>query len=397
MPARLENSSIAAILCATLLLGACSDGSDSKPTPPAPPPEPVPQYDFSAVDARMQQLVDETPQYSGISYVLVDKQQGVVHKAAFGSHTPDDLFMIASASKFTTASLLMAIDDDESVDFDVTKTIDNYLPWEGVYGNITTEQLLSNTSGIPGYQLWTPAIVVHPHVCQGDPTTTLEACAEAIYSNLLEPTVEPGTRFSYGGSQWQLAGGVAEVVTNSTWNQAFDKYIGQPCGLEVFEYGNMGYDWTIPGIDVNKWTGSADSLIGQTNPLMEGGAISNLDDYAKILLMHLRDGKCGDTQVITPVSLASMREDRSGGLPNDWGYGLGIFLAAPRAIPWHQGYFGSILWMDDSRGVGGFIAVDDYSRALSDDPFQIPSVLAFPEIGQLHFQAVDAARAAVGQ
>ena len=51
----------------------------------------------------MQQLVDDTPQYTGISYILVDADQGVVHKAAFGSHTLEDLFMIASAGKLATA------------------------------------------------------------------------------------------------------------------------------------------------------------------------------------------------------------------------------------------------------------------------------------------------------
>jgi CubicO group peptidase (beta-lactamase class C family) len=349
------------------------------------------------VDERVRQLMEDTPEYSGISYILVDRDQGIVHKAAFGSHTLDDVFLIASTSKLVSASLLMAINDDESVDFDVTRTIDSYLPWEGVYGDVTTEQLLSNTSGIPGYELWTPQFLAHPHVCQTDPTTSLEACAEAIYSNTLEPTVPPGTTFSYGGSQWQLAGGVAEVVTNSTWNQAFDKYIGQPCGLEVFEYGNLGTDWTIPGNDVSKWTGSADDLIGQDNPQIEGGAISNLEDYAKILLMQLNDGKCGDTQVITPESLASMREDRSGRFPNGWGYGLGMFLAQPTDFPWHNGYFGSIFWIGDSRGMAGFIAVDDYSRSLSDDAFQTPSVLASSEIIQLHAAAVDEARAAVAQ
>lgn len=398
-----KNTLLASLMASALFLGACSDGSDSKPQqpeqpqPPEPPTPTQPQYDFSAVDARMQQLLDETPEYTGISYILVDKEQGVVHRAAFGDHTLDDVFLLASTSKLITASLLMAINDDESLDFDVSKTIDNYLPWEGVYNNVTTENLLSNTSGIPGYELWTAEFLSHPHVCAADPSTTLEACAEAIYANVLDPTVPPDTRFSYGGTQWQLAGGVAEVVTNSTWNQALNKYIGEPCGLEVLEYGNLGYDWTIPGLDVGKWTGNPESLIGQSNPVIEGGAISNLEDYAKILLMQLRDGKCGDTQVITPESLAFMREDRSGRFPNGWGYGLGMFLAQPNDFPWHNGYFGSVYWIGDGRGIAGFIAVDDYSRSLLDDPFGAPSVVASQEIIQLHVQAVDEARAAVGQ
>ena len=89
----------------------------------------------------------------------------------------------------------MAITDDESLDFDVTATLVNSLPWGAVYGDIGTEHLINNTSGIPGIYSITSELPLHPHACLADPTITLEACMAILYTNLLEPTVEPGAKW----------------------------------------------------------------------------------------------------------------------------------------------------------------------------------------------------------
>jgi hypothetical protein len=64
------------------------------------------------------------------------------------------------------------------------------------------------------------------------------------------------------------------------------------------------------------------------------------------------------------------------------------------------GLFGSVGWLDIERGVGGYMATDDYSYTLIDafkEPLAPPAKLVINEIIQLQQQAVDAARAAVGQ
>ena len=164
------------LLCSLILLGGCDGNSNSRPKPP----EPKPEYDFSAVETRFQQFLDESDVYDGLSFTFVDMDQGVVHEAALGDHTLDIVVLLASASKMPVAATLMALDDDESLDFDVEATIDNYLPWDGVYGDRTAVQLLSNTSGIPGLA---SLASYGPHLCLLDPTAQLEACAELIYTN----------------------------------------------------------------------------------------------------------------------------------------------------------------------------------------------------------------------
>ncbi len=367
----------------TLGLIACSDSSDSNPAPPQPPEPTPPEYNFTAVDERFQAFLDDSGVFDGISYTIVDREQGVVHESALGDRTLDIVVVLASTSKVPTSMLLVALNEDESLNFDIEASIDSYLPWNGVYGSATTEQLLSNTSGIPGLAAFD---TYGNHLCQFIPTVTLEICARIIYSTALPNSQPPGSSFSYGGSQWQLAGGVAEQVTNSTWRQAFDQYIADPCELEVFQYGNNLSDR-------DSWTGSPDSLIGLDNPNVEGGAISNMQDYAKILLMHLRGGQCGDQQVLSEAGVAYMREDRGGefGTP----YGLGWWIVTPEnegeapTMFYDPGAFGSIAWIDTEREIGGYVAIDDYTRT---DP-EAPVQLVLNEIIAMVAEEVDRARA----
>jgi CubicO group peptidase (beta-lactamase class C family) len=370
----------------SLAIAGCSDGSDPKIVDildPEVPLESQPKFDFSAVDQRLQQFLDESAVFDGISITLVDKTQGMVHEAAFGDHTLDTIVMLASTSKVPTVSLLMALNDDESLEFDVQSTIDNYLPWEGVYGDRTSVHLVSNTAGIPGLGGLRD---YGPSLCQFAFDVPLLECAETLYANEIAGTMPPATGFSYGGTQWQLAGAVVEQVSNSTFNQAFDEYIGQPCGLEVFEYGN-------PWSALESWNGSPDSLIGRVNAHSEGGAITNLGDYAKILMMHLNGGMCGDTQVMAASSVAFMQVDRGGEFGTPYGMGWWIMQDEEGGAPTiftDPGAFGAISWLDIERGIGGYVAIDEYARVDSGAPI----ALVQGEIIQMVADAVDAAIAA---
>jgi len=377
------------VACSCLFLGACGDSSDSQPEST----EPLPQYDFSAVDERFQEFLDESDTYDGISVILVDKSQGVVHKKAFGDHTVDIVVLLASTSKAASASLLVALDDNSEIDFDLDAPISDYLPWQGVYGDRTTTQLLSNTSGIPGFGGRKDYGI---HECQYDPDAILENCARLIYSNELSGTQAAGTAFSYGGSQWHLSGAVAEHVTNSELGQAFDEFIAQPCDLEVYKIGNMTVQSKY------EWTGHPDSLAGLGNPHMGGGAISNLKDMAKLLLMYLHDGMCGDNRVMSRDAVLSMQVDRTSEI-SPVSYGLGWWMGPrdwmmpeDKESPYlfrDTGGYGSIAWLDTKRMIGGFVPIDAYTGANANDVWSLVLDEIIPLIGKI----VDDARAAVDQ
>lgn len=351
---------LSTLLAATALV-ACTDGSDTFFI--EPPVQPLP--DFTAADTWLSDFVDAQAPFPGGSMIIVDGERGVIHKSVFGDQDDDSLVLLASTSKVPTVMLLMALNDDDAIDFDVQAPIANYLPWEGVWdAAITTENLVSNRSGIPGLNnLVTRAADYAPHLCQYLPAGTLMACAETLYTTPLPaiPTPPPDTVFDYGGSQWQIAGGVAEVVGGASWNQLWDQYIGEPCGLEVTRYGN---NLSFP----TEWTGDGDALQGLDNPNMEGGMMSSLDDYAKLISVHLNDGYCGESQVMTAESVAFMREARTESDGGSRGYGMGWWILPPDEdgtfyLYVDPGAYGSISWIDTERNYGGAVFFEEYTMA----------------------------------
>ena len=372
------------LLSAISLFSACGGGgSDSPPPPPsdaggtAPPADETP--DFSAVDEAFQNFLENSPIFDGISYVVVDADS-TLHMAAFGDHTEDTIVMLASTSKVPAVMTLLALEEDPNVDFVMDRPIREILPFDGVYGDRTPEQLVSNTSGIPGLRQLS---LYGPHLCQYsfDETIGFEACGEVLLSVPLPDSHDAGSIFDYGGSQWQLAGVTASIVANATWNQLVDQYLGTPCGLEVFTFGNM---WE----DLTQWDGTASSLRGQGNPNIEGGAITNLADYATLLQVHLNGGYCGETRVLSESALAEMRIDRGGVVAeNPVPYGMGWWIRTDMpGIYEDPGAFGSVSFLDIERGFGGYVAIDDYTRTDA----EAPTKLVREEIIPLLQSALDA-------
>ncbi len=374
-------------LSLVLLLAACSDSSNDTT------PLNQPNYDFGPADAWLDSFVQDQDVYNGAAYMVFDRDLGVLHSASFGDKTLDTVYLLASVSKITSVTLLLALHEDPAIDFDIDTPIENYLPWMGVYPGITTAQLLSNTSGIPGLLIQFRPGGYGAHNCQyrlpGEfpNADSLQACGQAIYQTPLDGTLPPGTLFDYGGSQWQLAGAVAESVGGDSWNNLFDRYIGEPCGLTVYEYGNM-----FSATDA--WTGYPDSLLGQENPNIEGGAISNLEDVTTILRMHVNDGVCNGNRVISEAAAQRMRKDVGTALGSrEWvgsngaGYGLGWWIppAEEGVEPTFfrgGGAFGSAMYIDTARGYGVFVGLAKYDDIIAARPGrervqrELPSITA---------------------
>lgn len=346
-------------------LFACSDSSNR------PKYSATPDYDFTAADQWLEAFVQEEDAFEGASIIVVNTNTGTLHRMSFGNQTPDDIFLLASVSKVPSVSLLMALENDPDLRFDMDEFIENYLPWDGVYPEVSTAQLVGNISGIPGL------LAVNrygSHLCQYAAAgqfpnaDQLQDCARVIYETPLEGTTAPGVAFDYGGSQWHLAGAVAELVGGDSWNNLFQQYIGEPCDLEVFEFGNMFFD-------TSAWTGFPDSLKGRSNPNIEGGAISNIDDLGKLLRMHLNDGLCGSNRVISEQQAQRMRVDIGTELGSrEWlnngrGYGLGWWVPPfdgeqPSFFD-DPGAFGSVSWIDLERGYGAFVALAQYEDLIA--------------------------------
>jgi CubicO group peptidase (beta-lactamase class C family) len=341
-------------------------------------PNSAASIDFTAADTAFENFLLESSVFDGISYVVVNAD-GIMHKAVFGDHAEDLVVMLASTSKVPAVMTLLALHEDPNVQFTIDQPVATMLSYEGIYTDRTVEQMVSNTSGIPGLaaleEYGSPfgqTLETVNHLCAyvAADFVEFEACGEQLLTSELPNSRPAGEAFDYGGSQWQAAGVTAAVAANATWNQLVDKYLVVPCELEVFTFGNP---WQELSLGNTSFNGTVESLPGQTNPNIEGGAITNLDDYAKLLQVHLNGGFCGETQILSEASLASMREDRGGIVATDpVPYGMGWWISTDNPGVYDDpGAFGAISFIDIERGLAGYVAIDDYSQSASDAPVSL--------------------------
>ena len=343
---------------------------EPEPTPepePEPEPEPDPEpagRDFSAVGDEIQAFVDEKG-LNGAGLVVVHRDEGVLYQDYFGEFTEDRISLIASSSKMISAGVLLRLQDDGLLD--INEPIAQYVDWADPNSAITTAQLLSNSSGLVGLG---PDLLYAPYLCQWTPTSELEECGGTVSAGVGDDAdiIEPDTEFRYGGAQWQVAGAVAETVSGKTWATLIDEIYATPCGLDSLGYISLGSVFTgAPGYPVN-FAGDPDGVEPTENPNIEGGAYVDAPDYGELLLMHLRGGTCGDTQVLSPEALATMHTDRiataydGNAAGEDVGYGMGWWVDRTTGRISDGGAFGTVPWLDLDDGYGAYLVIEDSSN-----------------------------------
>ncbi len=367
-----------------LTAAACSTGAQdgASPTPPAPADSgddtvastttPAPSssttaptvparrsYDFSMISPVVQEFVDER-ELVGAGLIVVDEQDGFVHEEYWGEFTDDRISLVASSSKMIVAGVLMALDDQGLLDIDAP--VADVVEWGAGNPTITPAQLLSNSSGLVGLL---PDPGYAPYVCQYLAQGTLADCAETIFTTDRDDAdvVAPDTEFRYGGAQWQVAGAVAEAASGRSWAQLIDDVYIEPCGVESLGFNNQwtqfGTAWFTypPAFDADPTT-----LAPTDNPNMEGGAYITAPDYAELLLMHLRGGRCGDRQVLSAAAIDRMHADRIGqvydGSVGTMGYGMGWWIDRETGRLSDPGAYGSTAWLDLDDDYGVYLVVE---------------------------------------
>lgn len=329
----------------------------------------LPERDFSAVTAEIADFVDSRS-LNGAGLIVVHEDDGVVYHEHFGEFSPDRISLIASSSKMISAGVLLNLQDQGMIDIDAP--ISDYVEWGGADSGITTAQLLSNSSGLVGLG---PNLLYPPYLCQWDPAAELEACGETIISSPDDDgdVIAPDTEFRYGGAQWQVAGAVAEAVSGKPWGQLIDEIYTEPCGLDSLGYLSLGSVLDGSGLGYPAaFGGDPDGVEPTENPNIEGGAFITTGDYGALLLMHLRDGRCGDTDVLSTGALATMHADRiasaydgSGGT-SDTGYGMGWWVDRETDRISDGGAFGTVPWLDLDDGYGAYLVVEATSNVGSE-------------------------------
>ncbi|MFP5488606.1 MAG: serine hydrolase domain-containing protein [Acidimicrobiia bacterium] len=314
--------------------------------------------DFSEVDAVVADFVAERG-LNGAGLIVVDADDGVVHEQYWGEFDADRVSLVASSSKQITAGVLLHLQDQGMIDLEAP--VADAVPWGAANPDITPADLLTSTSGLVGL-LQDPTY--GPYLCQFIAAGDIEGCAETVFTTTDDDAdqVPPDTEFRYGGAQWQVAGGIAEAVSGTSWAQLVQEIYVEPCGLETLGYNNH-FGALASGFEYPEQVDGDISVLAPTdNPNMEGGAYINVPDYGKLLQMHLADGRCGDTQVLSPAALDQMYADALapfGGVTfTGGGYGMGWWIDRTTGLLTDPGAYGSVPWLDLDDGFGAYLVIE---------------------------------------
>jgi CubicO group peptidase (beta-lactamase class C family) len=362
---------------------ACSDddsGAGSRPstvptsaapaTTPAPDPTSAPTtssttapaagYDFSAIAPIVKAFV-EGHGLNGAGLIVVDRDNGIVDEQYWGDFGPDRVSLIASSSKMITAGVLLRLQDDGLLDIDTP--VAAVAPWGSAHPDITPAQLLSNSSGLVGLL---PNPGYPPYLCQYLPAGTMQDCAATIFTTPGDDAdvVAPDTQFRYGGAQWQVAGAVAEIAAGKPWAELIDEIYVKPCGLETLGFNNHVTQLGALTFDYpTSFNADPATLAPTDNPNMESGAYVAPRDYAKLLLMHLRGGRCDANQVLSQAALDRMHADRigevyGGDAIRGTGYGMGWWVDRASGRISDPGAYGTVPWLDLDDGYGAYLVIE---------------------------------------
>ncbi|NUT53984.1 MAG: serine hydrolase [Saccharothrix sp.] len=262
--------------------------------------------------------------------VLVD---GEVHEFATGvlnrdtgvEVTTDSLFQIGSITKLYTATLIMQLVAEGTLDLDapVVSVLPEFAVADAMAtATVTTRQLLTHTSGIDGDFFHDTG--------RGDDCLAayVAACAK------LGQNHPPGATMSYCNSGFTVLGRIVEVLTGRVWDAALRERLLDPLGArstvslpeEVLRFraamGHLGEPGEEP-VPAPVW-----GLARSTGPACTLNATAA--DVLRFTRLHLDGGRTPDGRVLLPAEqVAAMRESHVE-LParhaNRLGWGLGWAL-----------------------------------------------------------------------
>jgi CubicO group peptidase (beta-lactamase class C family) len=223
---------------------------------------------------------------SGVTVVVAGKR-GEISRVNVGNITGTSQLPIASASKWLTSAVVLQLVGEGKLSLD--KPISTWLPDIAAdAGTITLRQLLSQTSGLG---------LAGAEMRQDHRITLGQSAREVTDAPLVS---RPGTTFVYGGPGFQVAGAVVEAVTGQHWEDVFQERIARPLGMDHTYWTHIGAPDTnpAPGAETR-------------NPVLQGGAVSTVEDYMHFLSMVANNGRYNGRTVLTRDAVKMMLTDQT--------------------------------------------------------------------------------------
>jgi len=298
------------------------------------------EYNFRPLDNKIQEWLIKG-YYPGAAVIVV-KDNKVLFKKYYGNFNPESTAHIASAGKWLAAATIAAIVDEGKLSWD--DRVDKWLPqFKDVKGAATLRQLFSHTSGYPDYQ---------PVGNHRDDYQTLAESVDHIVG--LPADTTPGSVFHYGGLAMQVAGRMAEIATGKDWETLFQEKIARPLNMHGTHFTPV-------------------DTTGGHNPMLGGGAVASLGDYANFLSMIRNTGIFQDKRILSVKAIKELQANQVGNAKVNKGeyverarassrkdiYGLGewreeVDTAGSPTLISSPSWAGSYPWIDYKNHVYGF-------------------------------------------
>lgn len=139
-------------------------------------------------------------------------------------NSPSTIFQIASLTKqFTAAAIMKLVEEDK---INLNKPINDFLPERfrsEVWKDVTVDQLLSHTAGIPDYTKAEDYL-----------KTNHELSVDKIIQEASRKPLQfaPGTKFEYSNTGYTLLGAIIEEQSKLSYGEFLKQKIFMPAGME---------------------------------------------------------------------------------------------------------------------------------------------------------------------
>ena len=251
---------------------------------------------------------------------------------------PDSLFQIGSITKVFTATVIMQLVDEGTLDLDapVTRALPDFrLRDEAATDTVTVRHLLTHSGGFFGDRFRRED---NTDYGLGD-----DALSRALAEfDTLRQYTPPGETWSYCNTGFQALGGIIERFTGQTVEQAIRERVLTPLGLErsfFFPHEAITY---AAAVGHNKPPGK-ELAVARPYPLVRamnaaGGIIGTVGDLLRFARFHMGDGMADEQRVLSAQSIGAMLTlQTEAGLSDYWGLGWSIDMVDGTTVAGHGG------------------------------------------------------------
>ncbi|HEY1654933.1 MAG TPA: serine hydrolase domain-containing protein [Candidatus Tumulicola sp.] len=249
--------------------------------------------------------------------------------------TPDDLWQIGSNTKAFTATTLLQLEAEGSLNLD--QTVGHWLPRYPAWKSVTIRRLLNMTSGIPTYDS-VPAMLA-AYAKNPKRNFTISELIAYVYPENNPHAPPPTNGYSYSNTNYLLAELIVERATRKSYASELTRRLFKPLGLSRTFYAETQYprdilDRMVAGYFFSKDDAPlaplmrADVHADSVSWLRAAGAIVSTPDDLTRWVRALYAGRLlaprQRSELLSVVSVKSGKPIAKTSLADPRGFGLGV-------------------------------------------------------------------------